>query len=251
MFTRILIGIDHETRGRDAIALARILRDDDSRLTLASVHLLLPVTGKAAGTTFYVDRDDAEKLLADVRAELDFDAEVETVGAPSVGRGLDLMAEAEGADLLVVGSHRHGLLGRVLLGDATRNVIASAPPCAVAVAPVGYADQARAPRTIGVASEDSPEGLRALSVGRGLAGHLHADLKLLTGVADSVDALADASTALDLMVIASHRPGSVDRLLHRGPSEQLARLADCPLVILASGPAVNRAEEQHDCGKAA
>ena len=54
------------------------------------------------------------------RAEAGVEAELITVTASTPGRGLHEQAEAQGADLIVVGSCSRGLLGRAMLGDDTR-----------------------------------------------------------------------------------------------------------------------------------
>ena len=77
------------------------------------------------------------ELLEKRRAETVVEADLRWYGSPSVGRGLHELAELIGADLLVIGSSRRGLLGRVLIGDDTRAALNGAP-CAVAIAPAGY-----------------------------------------------------------------------------------------------------------------
>ena len=52
-------------------------------------------------------------------------------------RGLQEMARARNADLLVIGASREDEIYRDLVGDAVYDVLDD-PPCAVAVAPVAY-----------------------------------------------------------------------------------------------------------------
>ena len=61
----------------------------------------------------------AAELLEKVRDEAGVDAHLRWQVSGSVGRGLHELCEMIAADLLVVGSSRRGLLGRVLLGDDT------------------------------------------------------------------------------------------------------------------------------------
>jgi nucleotide-binding universal stress UspA family protein len=68
----------------------------------------------------------------------------------------------------VIGSSRRGLLGRVLVGDDTRAALNGAP-CAVTIAPAGYAQHPVAMREIGVGYDASPESEHALGVARELA----------------------------------------------------------------------------------
>ena len=79
----------------------------------------------------------------------------------SAGRGLHEQAEEQDADLLVVGSCSHGAFGRAMLGDDTRAALNGAP-CAVAIAPRGYAEHPEPIAKVGVAYNDSPESMRRL-----------------------------------------------------------------------------------------
>ena len=54
--------------------------------------------------------------------------------APSPARGLTELAESEDADLIVVGSSRHGEPGRIRL-ERTAGRLFQGAPCAVAIAP--------------------------------------------------------------------------------------------------------------------
>ena len=71
---------------------------------------------------------DRERELAGI------DAQLLVRGARPVGRGLHELAEEQRADLLVVGSTRHAVIGRVLMGDDCRAALDGAP-CALGVAP--------------------------------------------------------------------------------------------------------------------
>lgn len=90
-----------------------------------------------------------------------------------------MLAEATGADLLVVGSSRRGLLGRVLLGDDTRAALNGAP-CAVAVAPSGYCQEPDLMREIPVGCNASAESEHALTVARSFADEYGAKLSALS-----------------------------------------------------------------------
>jgi nucleotide-binding universal stress UspA family protein len=79
------------------------------------------------------------------------------------------------ADLLVVGSSRRGLLGRVLIGDDTRAALNGAP-CAIAIAPAGYSREPTPMSEIGVGYNGSPESEHALELARLLAADIGAKL---------------------------------------------------------------------------
>jgi nucleotide-binding universal stress UspA family protein len=273
MFDKVMIGIDEHQGARDAIALAQQLVRDSGTLTLAYVHGGYPIAARGATSGFVPsERDRAHKLLDDTLVQTGIQASVRCVGSPSVGRGLHELAERDGADLLVIGSTRRGLLGRVLIGDDTRHALNGAP-CAVAIAPAGYARHTNLLREIGVAYNESPESRDALEVARALAAEWGAKLSafeavslpsylFIGGPAPLDDALEDYvndarkrieafrdveahvaygnaaeeltlySASLDLLVVGSRGYGPVGRLVHGSTSQQLARTARCPLLVL-------------------
>jgi nucleotide-binding universal stress UspA family protein len=168
MFKNVLVGIDEREGGRDAIALAEQLVGN-GELTLAYVHGGYPGIARGSDSKFEAsEHDRALALLAAAKARAGVDASVATVGASSVGRGLHQLAESRQADLLVIGSTRHGLLGRVLVGNDTRHALNGAP-CALAIAPARYAQQPNLMAEIGVAYNESPESDHALEFARSLA----------------------------------------------------------------------------------
>jgi nucleotide-binding universal stress UspA family protein len=113
--------VDEHQGGRDAITLAKRLVERDGELTLAFVYSGDTRTWRGSSAAYdATERERAFELLRKAREESDIAAELLCAGAPSAGGGLHLPAEAAGADLLVVGSSRRGLLGRVLLEDDTR-----------------------------------------------------------------------------------------------------------------------------------
>jgi nucleotide-binding universal stress UspA family protein len=141
MFSVVVIGIDGHQGGRDAIALARQIAPDAS-FTLAHV---------ATGPKAWWERELAEEIpfhhpalmLAAERQASGLDAGIACVAAASPARGLHEIATRLDANLIVVGSCRHGPLGRVLIGDDARATLAGTP-CPVAIAPRGYAELRRA-----------------------------------------------------------------------------------------------------------
>ena len=202
----------------------------------------------------------------------DLTAELRPVRSASIGRGLHQLAESLGADLLIVGSSVHGLLGRVLLGDDARDALNGAP-CAVAIAPTGYSREAVAIREIGVAYNGSAESEHAVAVARALAAEHGARLSAFEAVSlptyaliasgDGLDAVVDDlvgqardrietlggvephaaygntieeltvySASLDLLVVGSRDYGPIGRLVHGSTCRQLARTARCPLLVL-------------------
>jgi nucleotide-binding universal stress UspA family protein len=169
MFKNVLVGIDGRANGRDAIALASRLLDEDGKLTLAHVHSADLRAFSVIGPELVAEeRESSQELLRHERAEAGVEADLISVTAPTPGRGLHEQAEAQGADLIVVGSCSRGLLGRAMLGDDTRAAL-NGTPCAVAVAARGYATAARPLVRIGVGYDGSPESAAALAAARRIA----------------------------------------------------------------------------------
>jgi nucleotide-binding universal stress UspA family protein len=83
--------------------------------------------------------------------------------------------------LVVVGSSRHGEVGRVLAGSTGERVL-NGSPCPVGVAPKGFASRPGTPRVIGVAFDGSEEAAAALHEGAAVAGEFGATLKVITVV---------------------------------------------------------------------
>ena len=288
MFKQIVVGVDGREGGRDAIGLATKLRAGDSELTLANIRGGDRHAGGGADLpSDAVERQQALELLKTARQELEVEAHLRWRGSPSVGRGLHELCDLIGADLLVVGSTRHGLLGRVLIGDDTRAALNGAP-CALAIAPAGYSHEPVAIREIGVGYDGSPESEYALRVARELSAANGAKLSAFEAVSipttgfapgpssfdDSAEGLvADAvgrmsalgavaphaaygepaeelamySTSVDLLIVGSRGYGPLGRLIHGSTSHRLVRLARCPLVVL---PRLARAESAPNTGDA-
>jgi nucleotide-binding universal stress UspA family protein len=170
MFRQVIVGVDGGSTGRDAVAVARLLVAADGRLVLSHVHELTPVRG-ASGAYGPAETEESMRLLEHEREATGVDAELLPITASSVGRGLHYLAETREADLLSVGSNPRSLAGRVLIGDVTRASLIGAP-CAVAVAPLGYASGAGGIAKVGVGYDGSPESEAALASARELAaGH--------------------------------------------------------------------------------
>jgi nucleotide-binding universal stress UspA family protein len=110
-------------------------------------------------------------LLAELAAELEragVSARAVVAADPSPARMLQDTAEREGADLIVVGRpHRSGT-DRIVGGDVAAGTLHAAP-CAVAVAPPGFAARERTLATIGAGFDDSPEAREALALARRVA----------------------------------------------------------------------------------
>jgi len=178
MFQTILIGYDEPERGAEATALAETLRDPHTgTLVLTSVYPPAPLpVGRFVGPQDVERlREQSEELLLVARDALpDRDrVKIRAIPSDSAARVLSEVAEAEQADLVVVGSSRRSTLGRLLPGTTAERLLHDAP-CPVAVAPRGYSGGDI--RRIGVAYDGSPEADAALRAAEALAVGLRAAL---------------------------------------------------------------------------
>ncbi len=271
MFRNVVVGVDGSEGGRDAIALAGRLAQ--AEITLAYVFRDDVHTRRGPRRSKNSKQGErASELLTRVRDEAGVKAQLRWHGAASVGRGLHELAESAAADLLVVGSSRRGLLGRVVSGDDTRGALNGAP-CAIAIAPAGYWQHQAAVREIGVAYDGSPESRHALTVAKSLAREHGSNVSafqavwlpryMFTGATPEEDAvlenlLAEARAeiaaqgdveprvaygrpaeelalygdSVDLLLVGSRSYGPGGRLVHGSTSAQLARSCRCPLLVL-------------------
>lgn len=157
----IVVGYDGRDGCEDALALAAVLAAAvDARLVVANV---LPSARFMRHSDEVANelRAESERTLARARPPEGLDVERLPVPAGSPAHGLHDLAAERGADLIVVGASRHAGLGRVVPGSAALRLLHGSP-CSVAVAPRGYAAEARALRVIAVAFDLSDEAAAAL-----------------------------------------------------------------------------------------
>jgi nucleotide-binding universal stress UspA family protein len=165
MFDEVVVGVNFGAGGDAAVALALRLVSPEGRVTLTNIVPSDPtvfrgtrddlVAAERARSLSLLERERSLARLALAGQRL---PRIETCAlvAASAGRGLHAVARLLRADAIVVGASRQAGLGRVLFGDDTRSALRGAP-CAVAVAPRGYAVD-RPPRQI-----DAGDAAEALS----------------------------------------------------------------------------------------
>jgi nucleotide-binding universal stress UspA family protein len=249
MFDNVVVGIDDYEAGRDALELAKQLVPPDGDMLLVFVQVVMRAPGPDTDPQWQLDeRRRALERLASVRDDANADAQLLTVQAGSVARGLHEAVRRHG-DLLVIGASRRDDFERTFVGDDTRQVLQDAPS-AVAVAPTGYATRLPSLDTIGVGYDGSPASEQALTVARTLARERGAELSAFEAVAepmyasdpvsgqasgDAAEALARYAASIDLLVVGSHEYRRRDRFSSGSTSQRLADSAACPLLVLGPG----------------
>ena len=238
----VAVGFDGSSQSLDALALGADLA------RLAGARLAVVVVFPA---DFLVDLDleelqdplrrDAEAKLAGVPAELleGLDPELHTAVARSDARGLHDAAEKLGADVLVVGPSHHSAVGRVLLGSVGTRLLHGAP-CAVAVAPAGYASSPdRDIRVVAAAFDGSPESRAAVAEAAEMAAAADAALRIVAvaGSASVGSAVAIAWATYDVMLAEEKKflQGELDALcagLPRGLRADVRLLTGNPAALL-------------------
>jgi len=244
MFRRVLVGVDGYLGGHDAVALAKKLTVGGGEVVLAHVS---PRRGDPLHGDF-VDRETAQyvharDVLEAAREQAGIQAELRWTDSTSPGRGLHELAEMLRSDLLVVGSCRRGLFGRAMVGNDTRAALDGAP-CAVAIAPAGYAEEPATILKIGVGYDASAESKRALEVARTLAGELHAAVAALEVVSFPAylfhgPAAGDETSIKQLISDARDRVASIGDVephaAYGQAAEELARWGDAvDLLVVGS-----------------
>jgi nucleotide-binding universal stress UspA family protein len=256
MFRTIVIGYDGPDRGDGAVALAARLRDPHrGTLLLASAY---PLASALTAGGFVVPeeierlRDETHAMLVAARhaSPARERTRIRAVASESPARMLTELAEAEDADLVVVGSSRRGAIGRVLPGTTAERLLHGAP-CAVAVAPGGY--RGGPIRHIGVAYDGSPEAEDALHAAEALAGELRAALTVYCAIEPTPPSAAiiaagtggewPSRSAKDrarhlLWAVADNAPDGLEPetlLLHGEPAAAIAARAHGVIDLLFTG----------------
>ena len=155
---RIIVGYDGRPPSEDAVALGTLLAPPlNARIMLATVG------GGPEGTEI---------------APPDRDLDVCRIEGSSPARALDELVRAEGAVLVVLGSTHRGQLGRIYPGSVAERLL-SGGPCAIAVAPRGYAERVTDRlRVIEVGFDGSAESYGALACAVALALAAGATLRI-------------------------------------------------------------------------
>jgi nucleotide-binding universal stress UspA family protein len=145
---KVLIAVDEDRESRDALAFAAHLLPDDAEVIVVNVarSTLTPYgtiggLGAAYGTSpvLSAEADMRAQELADREAERvvqeaarQLQADEHRVEHGDVGPTICQVAEEEGADLVVLGTHDRGRWSRLWFGSVSDHVVHNAP-CPVLV----------------------------------------------------------------------------------------------------------------------
>jgi nucleotide-binding universal stress UspA family protein len=180
---RILVGFDGNDGGRDALELARVMASATGAGVLVVAAIPYGPLPVSAARLEGDQLGEAEPLLAEARERLgDLEVETRAFGGGSPAGVLTMVAEEEDLELLVVGSPHRGPVGRALIGSVADSLLPAAP-CAVVVAPRGYATERHQPfGLIAVAYDGTAEARMALRRAERIAAATGARLRILTVV---------------------------------------------------------------------
>lgn len=194
---RVLVGFDERPASRDALALGKALCErTGAELIVASVRPYWPELIGPAEYARAVAEDEAwlGREATKALGEQPFSTSVIAGGHET--SGLKEIAAAEEADVIVVGSTHRGRVGRVMPGSVGERVLNNAP-CAVAVAPLGLADEGLRLERIAVAYDGSKEAAVALNFAIDLAQQAGAALLILGAVEFNVEVTGLGAQTLD------------------------------------------------------
>jgi nucleotide-binding universal stress UspA family protein len=217
---RIIVSYDGTANEDDAIALGRLLARAGADPALAYVrHSQEPDLDREK-----LARHEAEALLArGARLFGSSGVPRHVVTDRSTPRGLSALAQREGAAAVVFCSDSHTARGHVSIGNSAQQLLEGGP-VAVAIAPVGLADDPGAALRSIVAVGDADGGARATT--EALAGALGASIAPV------------ANEDADLLVVDSRAGAAPGRVELSASAAHLIEIANCAVLVLARGAVV-------------
>ena len=207
----VIVGVEASDGARDALALGKALANAlDAEAIPVHVSALDVLTARVGGAP---PREGIE--LMDELATRDLEAvqtlvseaggpAVQHVEASSAPAGLHELIEQRAAQLVVLGSSQQGRLGKIMPGTTGHRLL-SGSPVPIAVAPVGYRDEASELRRIGCGVADAAQDSAVVQWAADLARRLDAALELIA---------AHATVAFDHLPTGTFGPTSVRQDLH-------------------------------------
>ncbi|MDX6581154.1 MAG: hypothetical protein QOI10_338 [Solirubrobacterales bacterium] len=243
MYRLILVGYDGRPTGRDALALARGLAAIEGSSLVLCVALELDPLATPAHAYERAMAEAEERLSVEAREQLgETPFRIRMVGGVAPPRALHEVAEEVGADVIVLGSTHRGGLGRVLPGSVGERLLHGAP-CAVLIAPSGFAGRERLEiDRIGVGYDGKAEAGHARTTAAALAEELGASVETITVTGDqgadpadpgeAATELVERSRELDLLVVGSRGYGPVRHALLGSVTSKLMQAAACPVLVV-------------------
>jgi nucleotide-binding universal stress UspA family protein len=236
----IVVGVDGEDGGWEALALARRLaRADDAGLVVVCAYPVIAAAHAALLWPRIRDERAAQAVLDRARGRLEDHAHAAFVAASgsTPGTVLQRVAVERDAHLISVGSSRRALVGRVLGGDVVMQTL-DHPPCPVAVAACGVLETTAPFANIGVAVDGTEQSLAAVRWARALTPDpfVARTIEPINVSGPVAPALADITPELDLLAIGTHGRGPIGRLLQGGVAAAVAGCARCPVVAVPFAP---------------
>jgi nucleotide-binding universal stress UspA family protein len=203
--SKVIVGFDASEQSDDALVLGQALAEvygAELHVAVVLPRTRVPFEGAIAGGQVSAQLEErlyesAQHRLEGtefIRASLDGE-----LGGRSAARALYEYAGEQDADLIVVGSSHRGKVGRILPGSVGESLLRGAP-CAVAVAPRGFAQREHVEfRVVGAAYDGSEEANRALRDAERLSRSVRAQLRVLTVVPTLVTFQVQVALAGELL----------------------------------------------------
>lgn len=178
MVDRIVVGYASDEAGRDAVTLAATM----ATLLGSELTVVFPYQPLLSTATAEVVEQRVRAEVGELTAAIDLPGEPTYHWTPSSWpiHGLHELAEYEAAQLIVYGAARERLADRLHVSLMERLVHGA--PCAVAIAPPGYAEREERPlRRVGVGFSSSEEGIEVLHVACAFAELTGGSLDVIAG----------------------------------------------------------------------
>ena len=243
--SKVIVGFDASEQSEDALVLGQALAEvygAELHVAIVLPRTRIPFEQAIAGGQLSAQLEErlyesARHRLGKaefIRASLDGEG-----GGRSAARALYEYAEDQDADLIVVGSSHRGKVGRILPGSVGESLLRGAP-CAVAVAPRGFARQEHAGfHLIGIAYDGTEEADLALKEAQRISSSLGAELRVITVVPTVIALQMSAALAGELL---EDLREEFRRYLERGLSE-LGQKTEAEAVLREGDPAKVLAEQ--------
>ncbi len=249
-FASIVCGIDGSLAGQEAARQAAVLAGRGGRVTFVCVAQSKGVGASAQATITEARADEALQHALEAADESHADGTAQL--AHGANPGHELLAHADGCDLIVAGSHGTSRAGGIWLGSVASTLAheADAPfPARLLVATDGSDGSAAATRLAGAIARRHESGVMQLHVGGTSSRHAMAmeaeELMRATGTepvpltetgpAHERIAAAARSQHASLVVIGSRGLRGIRAL--GSVSERVVHEAPCSVLIARPGPA--------------